>query len=182
MSLYSNIPKDPNESTLGGVKYELMFCSAKAVTACPQLPTVKTLDAHFQIATGAFVFADVDDGFNKISAINHSGKLEWESVGNPGTLKGKNTVEFEVAGMQAALARFVALSKNDDLLLVIQRTDCTGKRFLIGGCCLPARVIKFKGGVGTKPEDDVKTMFTIEAYSEGMPVILDDAIVLPEPV
>ncbi len=179
MSIYSNVEKDPNESTLGGVKYRLLFASAKAITTCPALPAVKTLDAHYQTATGDFVFAAEDDGFNVMEAINRSGKLEWESVGNPGSLKSKNTVEFEVAGMQAALSKFTALAKNDDLILVIERTDCSGKRYLVGGCCLPAQIIKYKGGVGQKPEDDVKTTFTLEAYTEGMPVVLADDIELP---
>ncbi len=179
MSIYSNVEKDPNESALGGVKYSLLFASAKAITTCPALPVVKTLDAHYQVAVGDFVFAAEDDGFNKMEAINRSGKLEWESVGSPGSLKSKTTVEFEVAGMQAALAKFTTLAKNDDLILILERTDCTGKRYMIGTCCLPTQITKYKGTAGQKPEDDVKTTFTMEAYCEGMPIILDDATTLP---
>ncbi len=178
MGIYSNVLKVTGESALGGVKYHLLFASAKAITTCPALPVVKTLDAHYQTAVGDFVFADENDGFNVMEAINRSGKLEWESVGSPGSLKSKCTVEFDVAGMQAALAKFTTLAKNDDLILIIERTDCTGKRYMIGTCCLPTQITKYKGTAGQKPEDDVKTTFTMEAYCEGMPIVLGDDVVL----
>jgi len=179
MSIYSNVEKNPNESQLGGIKYRILFTSAKDVTSCPALPTVKTTDDHYQVATGNFTFKDAGGGFNVLEAINRTPDLKWESVGNPGSLKSKLSLEFDVPGAQASLSRFVVLSKNDDLIMVLERTDCTGKRYLFGGCCLPAQVTKYTGGFGKKPEDDVKTTFTLEAYADGLPVVLPDATVLP---
>lgn len=179
MSIYSNIIKNNNESQLGGIKYRILFTSAKYITSCPALSATKTTDDHYQTATGNFTFKDAGGGFNILEAINRTPDLKWESVGNPGSLKSKLILEFDVHGVQSALARFLFLSKNDDLIMVLERTDCTGKRYLFGGCCLPAIVTKYVGGFGKKPEDDVKTTFTLEANAEGLPVMLADAVVLP---
>ncbi len=179
MANFTDVLNNENDSQIGGVKYKILYIDASKVDECPQLPAVKTTDDHYHVATGSFTLNPNTETFKTIEVINRSGEMKWESVGNPGSLKSKLMVDFDYSGINAAIARFTAEAKNANLIMVIERADCSGQRYLFGGCCLPAQMTKYTGTLGKKPEDDVKTTFTLEAYATGMPVVLDTGIVIP---
>lgn len=180
MGRYSNISKETLGNNIAGVKYRVLFAEASLITACPALPDVKTTDDHYLITTGDFVFANpLTDGFNSIEVVNKTGELKWKSAGSPGNLKSMLELDFDYAGISSAYAKFLALAKNDNLIMVVERSDCSGLRFLFGGCCLPAQMTGYEGTTGKKPEDDIKTNTKFEAYADGLPVVLASALVIP---
>ena len=172
MGKYSNISKETLGNNIAGVKYKVLFAEASLITACPALPDVKTIDDHYLIATGDFVFSGTGNGFNSIEVVNKTGELKWKSAGSPGNLKSMLELDFDYAGISSAYAKFLALAKNDNLIMVVERSDCSGLRFLFGGCCLPAQMTGYEGTTGKKPEDDIKTNTKFEAYADGLPVVL----------
>ena len=180
MGEYSNVSK-ANDSRGAGVKYIVKYVDAAKVVNCPKLPDTKTTNDDYLIATGDFVFqTPATDGFFNIEVTNRTGELKWKSVGSPGNLKSMLELDFDYAGISSAFARFISEAKNDNLIMVIERADCSGQRFLVGGCCLPAQMVGWEGTLGKSPQDDVKTNVKFEAYSSGLPVMLPDGIVLPE--
>ena len=171
MSKYSNVTKG-NESTIGGVKYRAYFTSATLLQTCPSPKAVKAADDDYKFLEGDFVFKNVLDKFNVIEFVSTTGELKWESIGSVGNLKFKNMFAAFFATMKSSFYRFVEEGRNDELVMVIERADCSGDMFVFGGCCLPAQMTKLAGGLGDKPEADIGTKIDFEAFSNGLPMML----------
>ena len=177
---YSNIDKTILGNNIAGIKFRILFVEASRVVSCPELPAIKTTDDDYLITTGDFVFVDpVTDGFNFIEVVNRTGELKWKSAGTTGNLKTILELDFDYAGISSAYAKFLALAKNDNLILIIERTDCSGLRFLFGGCCLPAQMISYEGTTGKKPDDDIKTNIKMDALAVGLPLVLPTELIIP---
>ena len=183
MGILENVKKKAAESKLGGIKNKMLWAPKSILSACPQLLPMaeRTSPDDSKYLVGDFVFVDpLTDFFNTFEFDVSAGELKWKTEGN-GSQSKVLTLNFEmsVSTMDSSLYQFIEKYKNEDLILVIERADCSGERFMFGGCCQPAVITGIDGGLGKDAKSFGSTKFMFEAYSNGLPPLLPALITLP---
>lgn len=177
-----NVVKTPGESKFGGIKNKMYWVRKSLLSECPHLTPIgdRTTIDQSKFLTGTFAFKENTDKFNSFEFDVNNGKLEWKSVGeNPSALLMELNFEMTISTLDASLYNFVEANINEDLILVLERANCSGERFMFGGCCLPATITAVEGGLGVDAKSFGGTKFTFLAYSNGLPPQLPALLTLP---
>ena len=183
MGILDNVKKTVGESKIGGIKNKMYWAPKSIITACPQLLPMddRTIASDYKILVGDFVFVDpLNDKFNSFEFDVSAGELKWKSEGATAQTKVLMlNFEMEVSTLDASLYQFIEKYKNEDLILLIERADCSGEIYLFGGCCQPAVITAIEGSLGKDAKTFGSTKFAFEAYSNGLPPVLAADTVIP---
>lgn len=180
MGALDNVKKTTGESKIGSIKNKMLWAPKSIIVSCPQFPTRATAD-DYKFLEGDFTFVDeVTDKFNSFEFDVNAGDLMWKAEGsNPQSKIMTLGFEMSVSTLDSTLYQFVEKYKNDDLILILERADCSGERFMFGGCCLPAVITEIEGNLGKTAKEFGSTKFKFEAYSNGLPPQLSPDTVIP---
>ena len=183
MGALDNVKKTVGESKLGGIKNKMLWAPKSIISACPQLAAMgdRLTADESKFLVGDFVMvAPLTDKFNSFEFDVSAGELKWKSEGANAQSKVMQLgFEMEVSTLDGSLYQFVEKYKNEDLILIIERADCSGERFMFGGCCQPAVITGIEGGLGKDAKTFGSTKFTFEAFSNGLPPMLAAETVIP---
>lgn len=117
-------------------------------------------------------------GFAKINFQADMGELKVSLVGNKGNKKGKQTLEFYVAGNDVKTLGFFRSMKNIPMVFIATERD--GQKRVIGDAFNPAYMAEVEGTTGKGGEDDKGINFVIESY--GNPIVYKGVIQQPAEV
>ena len=183
MGVLDNVKKTVGESKIGGIKNKMFWAPKSIIAACPQLAAMddRVSAADSKVLVGDFVFVTpATDKFNSFEFDVSAGELKWKSEGTKPQAKVMMlNFEMEVSTLDASLYQFIEKYNNDEFILLIERADCSGEIFMFGGCCQPATITNIEGSLGKDPKTFGSTKFTFEAYSNGLPPVLDADTVIP---
>lgn len=182
MGALENVKKTVGESKIGGIKNRLLWAPKSIIATCPALVPMadRTTTDESKYLDGDFVFVTpLTDKFNSLEFDVSAGELKWKSEGTGQSKIMMLNFEMEISTLDSSLYLFVEKYKNEDLIMILERADCSGERFMFGGCCLPATITGIEGSLGKTAKDFGSTKMTFEAYSNGLPPMLPLDAVLP---
>lgn len=183
-----NVKKPVFESLIGGTKGRFYWTLAENIKFAPKLVPIIDRDDIIQskILVGNFIFQNENMKFNFFDFDTNTGNLEWKIDKNIFQLD----FDFQVSTYNSSLLFFVEAFKNANLIVILERSDCSGEKFLFGGPCQPAKITDINGTLGLSAQNYGGTNFHFLAFSDGMPPMLplglqipvygdDDVVLLP---
>lgn len=143
----------------------LWIANYNHATTIPELPAIcgDTPAASLEAAgtiSGDIVFG-TDQGFVEVDFVEETGSLTAPMIGEKKRRLFENTATVEIEGSSAKAIGFSRVSKNMDLLAIVEMAD-TGEMRLIGGNRAPAWMETIENGVEALREGKNYTTYSIK--------------------
>jgi len=140
------------ENAAGVSSVEIFACRVQdflTIAEPPALGTAVSLAEAATIAT-AHTFA-VGKGFFKINVLPHTGLVDFEPQGEPGSKTNVNSFSGTLPGISARNKGFIRKYQNIGMIFIV--TQITGEKVQIGSKVSPAYLTEAPGTSGQKPGD-----------------------------
>lgn len=138
-------------------------------------------DPGFTYEKAVTVTADitfpVGKGFAKVQVMPDTGEVKYETPGNKGNKKNKQSFSFSVAGNSKKVLGMLRTIKNVPMIWMVPERD--GQKRQLGDANTAAYLTEGSATTGKGGEDDKLVNFTIETYA--IPIVYEGDITMNVP-